>query len=79
MSFLAKIAVESFDRIVSEKDVDVSVLIDSMSRERVRVSGERGVQTHPCEIDCFAGECEFLDGWMLFVYVVDVSSSCVDR
>ena len=79
MGLLAKIAVEALDGVVCEEDVDVSFSIDRMFSEWVSFGWERWVQTHPGNVDRFAWEGEFLGGWLLFLYEVDVSGSCVDR
>src|SRR3989442_11351960 len=78
MDFLTKVAVEAVDRIVCNEHVDVSVSVHFVTGERIGIGWQGWIEAHPCHVDSFTSEIEFLTSWALFLYEVEVSGPCVN-
>src|SRR6267143_960975 len=78
VGFFSEVSFESFDRIVSEKNLHVTVARQFLSGQRVLFRTESGAEAHPGDIDCLASEMEDLWRWPRILEEVDVSGFCVD-
>src|SRR6266571_6496273 len=62
MCLLSEVAFEPFDRIVSEKYLHVPLVRQFLSRQRVLVWTEAGIEAHADDIDRLSSEMEHLRG-----------------
>src|SRR2546422_10523345 len=63
MRFLSEVPFESFDRIVCEEYVHVSLIRQFLSGQRVLFWTEAGAEAHTCHVDGLASEVEHLRCW----------------
>src|SRR6267143_3238154 len=73
MCLLSEVAFESFDRIVSQKHVDISFARQFLSGQWVLFRTESGAETHTGNIDRLASEMEHLRCRTGILQEVDVS------
>ena len=78
MCLLSEVAFEPFDRIVSQKYVDISFARQFLSGQWVLFRTESGAETHTGNIDRRASEMENLRRWPRILQEVNMSRLGVD-
>src|SRR5216684_5870571 len=73
MCLLSEIALEPFNRIVSEKYLHITLPRQFLSSQRVLFRTEPRTETHTCHVDHLTPEMEHLRGWPRVLQEVDVS------
>src|SRR5919108_11079 len=79
VSLLPKVALETFDRIMSQENVHFRRSVKLLSHQRILIRPQTGVEAHSCNVDCFGSKVEHLRSRNRVLEKVDVTSLSMNR
>src|ERR671924_1357565 len=79
VSLLPEVALETFDRIMSQENVHFRRSVKLLSHQRILIRPQTGVEAHSCNVDCFGSKVEHLRSRNRVLEKVDVTSLSMNR